>query len=120
MVVTAGGQSGPVHFRTMMMAGEPGGAGVLGRGQSRTGPAALAGTWNWVSGQVLVVHSDGTFEVYKDGGRINDGHWVNLQGWQYRLNHRNGGYIDTVTLSADGNALDGTNNLGYQLHGSRQ
>ena len=80
----------------------------------------LAGTWNWVGGQTLVLHPEGTFEVYLNGGKINEGHWESLGGDRYRFFHRNGGYVDTVTLSADGNSLDGTNNQNRPLHGSRR
>jgi hypothetical protein len=79
----------------------------------------LAGTWNWVSGQTLNLHPDGTFDVYLNGGKINEGHWEDLGGNQYRFVHRNGGYVDTVTLSADGDELNGTNNQNYRLHGTR-
>jgi hypothetical protein len=80
----------------------------------------LEGTWNWVGGQTLVIHRDGTLDVYLNGGKINEGHWTNLGGNQYRFVHRNGGWVDTVTLSPDGNALDGTNNRNSALHGSRR
>jgi len=80
----------------------------------------LEGTWNWVSGQTLVIHRDGTLEVYLNGEKINDGHWTNLEGNQYRFVHRNGGWVDTVTLSPDGKELDGTNNRNSTLHGSRR
>lgn len=120
-VVTASALTGPTHCRTMVRAGETGGASMPGSGQNRIrAGAAIAGTWNWVSGQILVIHPDGAFEVFEEGGKVNQGHWENLEGRRYRLHHRYGGYIDTVTLSDDGNALDGTNNFGSQLHGSRE
>jgi hypothetical protein len=81
---------------------------------------AITGTWNWVSGQTLRINADGTLQVYQGSSKINEGRWVNLGGRQYRLTHTSGGYVDTVTLSTDGNSLDGTNNSGYQLHGTRQ
>jgi hypothetical protein len=80
----------------------------------------IAGTWAWVSGQVLQVNADGTFQVLLGNSKINEGRWVNLSGGQYRLTHNSGGYVDTVTLSGDSNSLDGTNNLGYHVHGTRQ
>jgi len=120
-VVTSSALTGPTHCRTMVRAGETGGGGMPGSGQSRIrAGAAIAGTWNWVSNQILVIHPDGAFEVFEDGGKVNEGHWENLEGRRYRLRHRYGGYIDTVTLSDDGNTLDGTNNFRNQLHGSRR
>jgi len=82
--------------------------------------AAIVGNWNWVGGQTLQIYSDGSLRVYHGGSQINQGRWVNLSGRQYRLTHNSGGYIDTVTLSPDGNILDGKNNSGTQLHGTRQ
>lgn len=80
----------------------------------------LTGTWSWVSGQTLRIYSGGSFEVFHGNSRINQGRWVNLTGRQYRLTHNSGGWVDTVTVSADGNSLDGVNNHGYRLHGERQ
>jgi hypothetical protein len=82
--------------------------------------AGPAGTWNWVSGQTLVISANNTCEVYEGSRKINECHWESLGQNQYRLTHRDGGYVDTVTLSADGNSLDGTSNQGYALHGSRR
>jgi len=79
----------------------------------------LAGIWNWVSGQSLVIHPDGTSEVNQKGQKVNDGQWTSLGGDKYRLVHRVGGEVDTVTLTPDGNTLDGTDNQNWTLHGSR-
>ncbi len=38
---------------------------------------------------------------------------------RYRFVLNRGGYVDTVVLSPDGNSLDGRNNEGYVLHGTR-
>ncbi|MCX6567388.1 MAG: hypothetical protein NTW38_13385, partial [Candidatus Aminicenantes bacterium] len=82
----------------------------------------LAGTWNWVSGQTLIIHADGTFDVYNGDSKINEGQWTILDAArrQVRFTHRSGGWVDTVILSSDGNALDGTNNTGYVLHGTKR
>jgi hypothetical protein len=82
--------------------------------------AALAGRWNWVSGQTLVIAGDGSFKVYLGSQQINDGQWVSLGGNSFRLTHRSGGWIDTITLSADGRTISGVNNRGNPLQGSRQ
>jgi hypothetical protein len=83
-------------------------------------PPSPVGRWNWVSGQVLVIQGDGTCQVYLSGQQINACAWVSLGGGRYRLTHRDGGYVDNVTLSANGSALDGVNNTGFTLHGARQ
>lgn len=84
--------------------------------------SALTGTWNWVSGQTLVISANNTCEVYEGSRKINECRWESLGRGQYRLTHRDDGYVyvDTVTLSADGNSLEGTNNQGNTLHGSRR
>jgi hypothetical protein len=83
----------------------------------------LAGTWNWVSGQTLEIHTDGTLEVFdSNGSKINEARWTVLDAErrEVRFVHRSGGWVDTVTLSYDGQSLDGRNNQGYALHGSRR
>ena len=82
--------------------------------------ARLPGRWSWVSGQMLVIGGDGTCQVYLNGQKINDCQWVSLGDGRYRLTHRSGGFVDTVTLSPDANTLTGVNNLGYALRGTRQ
>ena len=88
-------------------------------GKTTTSDATLAGKWAWVSGQELLVHGNGSCEVFKDGARINECNWTRLADGQFRLTHRNGGWIDTVRLSADRSAIDGVNNTGHALHGTR-
>jgi len=68
----------------------------------------------------LVIATDGSFEVFLGQEKINIGQWVSLDGARYRLTHRDGGWVDTITLSADGRSIDGVNNRGGALHGTRQ
>jgi len=82
--------------------------------------AGLQGRWDWVAGQTLVISVNGTFEVFKGLAKINEGRWVSLGGTQFRLTHRNGGWVDTVNLSADGKTISGTNNLGHSVTGTRR
>lgn len=92
-------------------------------GQPTTGAHALAGTWNWVAGQILVVRDDGRLEVFDgSGNKINDGSWELLDAVtrKYRFTHRVGGWVDTVVLSPDGRNLDGTNNHGSAIHGAKR
>lgn len=88
---------------------------------TRTGAAApLAGRWNWVAGQTLVVFADGRFDVFEGANRINDGQWIGLGGARFRLTHRNGGWVDMVTVAGNGQSIDGSNNRGNPVHGTRQ
>ena len=83
-------------------------------------PPSVSGTWNWVSGQTLEVFPGGTLSVYQGSNKINEGRWERLGGNRFRFVHINGGFIDTVSLSADGNSLDGGNHSGNTLHGTRR
>ena len=58
--------------------------------------------------------------MFLNGAQINSCTWVGLGDGRYRLTHRSGGYVDTITLSADGRTITGVNNQGYALSGSRQ
>jgi len=81
------------------------------------------GTWDWVDGQSLVVASTGRFDLYRsDRTLISQGRWEVLESAtrRYRLVHARGGYVDTVTLAADGWELTGSSNTGYRLEGRRR
>ena len=86
--------------------------------------ASLAGKWTFADGaQTMVIQAEGGFDVYeRHGYKINDGRWTLLDAAQrrYRFTHRLGGWVDTVTLSPDGLALNGTNNVGAAIHGRKQ
>ncbi|TAN62572.1 hypothetical protein EPN18_04560 [bacterium] len=92
-------------------------------GQSQTRGNEVAGTWNWVAGQTLVARENGSLDVFDaSGNKINDGRWELLDAVarRYRFTHRVGGWVDTVVLSSDGRSLDGTNNHGHGIHGSKR
>ncbi len=81
------------------------------------GRCTPAGTWNWLDGDRVVINPDGTVRGFHgNGSPSNDGSWVGLGGNRYRLSWRNGGWTDTLTLSADGTTMDGTNNVGRNVH----
>lgn len=83
----------------------------------------LVGTWNWVAGQRLVIRENNTLEVFDGAGnRINDGRWELLDtgSRKYRFTHRSGGWVDTVVLGPDGRSLNGTNNHGSAIHGTKR
>jgi hypothetical protein len=83
--------------------------------------AALAGSWNWVEGQTLIIAADGTCRVLQAGTEINTCRWevTDVASRSLRFTHRNGGWVDSVTLSSDGRALDGVNNRNTRLHGEK-
>lgn len=95
---------------------EPGPIGGGGGGGGRFD--ALAGRWNWVAGQTLEIAADGSFKVFEGNRQINSG-MATVEGGRYVLRHANGGWVDTVTLSADGKLLSGTNNAGANVSGTR-
>ena len=80
----------------------------------------LVGTWDWMSGQTLRVFEAGTFELFEGDRKVNEGRWESLGRTRYRLVHRNGGYVDTVSLAEDGRSLSGFNNNGLSLRGMRR
>jgi hypothetical protein len=82
--------------------------------------SGLPGHWDWVGDQTLEISANGTFEVFRGLVKINEGKWVSLGGAQFRLTHHKGGWVDTVNLSADANVIDGFNNQGNPVRGTRQ
>lgn len=94
------------------------GAWQPGRGARELFP----GTYDWTDGQTLVVRADGTLEVLRGSRRTNEGRWEveDAAAGRIRLEYRQGGWVDTVTLSADGREIDGTNNRGVRVYGTRR
>lgn len=84
-------------------------------------PDPLVGTWDWVEGQELRVQADGSLTVWLNGSQINSGTWTltNAVTRTYVLRHRTGGWVDTVSLSADLTRLSGHNNHGSAVSGRR-
>ncbi len=80
------------------------------------------GTYDWTDGQTLVIRADGSLEVLRGSRRTNDGTWqvLDAAAGRFRLEYRQGGWVDTVTLSADGREIDGTNNRGVRVYGTRR
>lgn len=83
---------------------------------------SVTGTWDWVGGQILVVHPGYTQKVWWHGNQVNQGTWqiMNPATRLYQFKYDNGGWVDTVTLSADGNTLEGSNQQGTPLKGTRR
>lgn len=81
------------------------------KGSSMSSAACTpVGTWNWVDGHTVEIRSNGTAE-----GPNNEGRWEHIGSNQYRVTWPNGGWIDTLALSADGRVWEGTNQFGRQL-----
>ena len=84
-----------------------------GGGASASGAAACtpAGIWNWVDNATTVINADGT--VTHTAGYT--ARWQSSGQNRYLFTWNNGA-IDTLTLSSDGRAMDGTNNFGQAIH----
>ncbi len=75
------------------------------------GGPGLAGTWRWYNGVVVAIQPDGSFVA----GNVT-GHWRG-SGFSYSLTWPKP--VDTVTLSADHNRIDGHNQYGIHISGTR-
>jgi hypothetical protein len=90
-----------------------------GSGSGNTsGTGAIVGTWNWFTGTKVRMHPDGTLDGWDGNQKVNSGTWTG-SGNKYTLNWVDGGYIDTLTLSADGQSLDGYNKGGTHVTGNK-
>lgn len=76
-----------------------------------SGGPGLAGSWRWFNGGVVSISNGGTFTV----GNIT-GHWRGA-GLSYSLTWPNP--VDTVTLSADRTHLEGSNQYGVRISGTK-
>lgn len=94
------------------------GAGTGGVSGSTSGTGTIIGTWNWFTGTKVCMHPDGTLDGWEGNQKINSGTWTG-SGNKYTLNWVDGGYIDTLTLSLDGQSLDGFNKGGTHVTGNR-
>ena len=77
--------------------------------------AALVGEWDWFLGSSTIVSTDGRL---KNIAIIsNHGSWECTDPSQrkFTLNWVIGGWVDNVTLSADGNTVEAINNIGIRF-----
>jgi hypothetical protein len=86
--------------------------------ESISGNGTIVGTWNWFTGTKVYLHVDGTFEAWAGNNISNSGTW-SRSGNQYTFYWVDGGYIDTLTLSSDGQSLDGYNKGGTHVTGNK-
>ncbi len=78
----------------------------------------LVGEWNWFLAK-LVVHENGTVQAL--ALIPNQGKWecTDPVKREFVLRWDVGGWIDTLTMTPDGNRVDVINNIGMQFYGTR-
>jgi TIR domain len=76
------------------------------------GAGGLIGIWNWSSGVPLTVYPDGTFSAATFRGKWQA---IDVSRGIYTLTWPNP--VDSVTLSADGTLVSGTNQYGVSISG---
>ncbi len=74
----------------------------------------IAGTWQWINGDTVTIHSNGTME----SARGVSGTWRSINSDTYELEWSNG-FTDTLTISADCNSLGGHNQYGGSVSATR-
>ena len=81
---------------------------------------ALVGEWDWILGSLAIVTADG--KVRGISLLPNEGTWECTDPAQrkFTLRWKKGGWVDSGTLSADGNTLDVINNSGIKFRGKRK
>jgi len=80
---------------------------------AQPGAKEIQGSWSWFNGRTVIVSPDGNLTA----GPIT-GKWVYLGGRQYSLRWSNGA-VDTMTVSPDGQKLDGSNQSGMKVWATR-
>jgi len=82
--------------------------------------AALVGEWDWFFGTSAIVSADGKLQAI--ALIPNQGTWECTDPSQrkFTLNWEVGGWVDTATLSIDGNTVDVINNIGIRFQGWRK
>ena len=82
-------------------------------------PPSIVGSWEWAAGQTLRVREDGAVIVYKGDRQINSGKWEKQPDGSFRFTYQQGGFVDTLHLSDDGESVFGKNNQGRDLRATR-
>jgi len=72
----------------------------------------IAGAWRWYNGVTVNILPNGTFSALSTGGR-----WQRVNGSAYTLTWP--GPIDTVTMSSDHRRVNGANQYGFQISGTK-
>lgn len=76
--------------------------------------SGVAGEWTWFNGLTVVLSRGGSATTKHVGLFANNGSWrcIDNQAGRIRINWVSGGFVDTLTLSDDGERLSGTNQYG--------
>lgn len=95
-------------------------AGLAKAEEFRAFCGALAGEWDWMWGTTTIVSTDGS--VRNIAIISNHGTWecTDPSLRKFTLYWKTGGWVDSGTLSADGNTLDVVNNIGVKFRGTRR
>jgi len=84
--------------------------------------AATAGTWKWFNGGTVIIDDQGGATGYDKGSdKPNPGKWrcVNGSPVTIQIQWVKGGWLDTLTLSSDGQKLEGRNQQNSRVWGER-
>ena len=81
---------------------------------------AIVGEWDWILGSTTIISTDGKLQNL--ALIPNHGTWecTDPSQRQFILHWVVGGWVDTVTLSSDGNTIDAINNIGMRFQGWRK
>jgi hypothetical protein len=77
--------------------------------------ADVLGTWSWFNGKTVTISPDHTLKADGDSGTWKA---VSADGRTVQLSWASS-WVDTLTLSADGKRLEGHNNEGNEVSGTR-
>jgi tetratricopeptide (TPR) repeat protein len=82
--------------------------------------AAIVGEWDWAFDIFVIISADGNLQA--KALISNHGKWECTDPLQRKFTLRwvVGGWVDTITLSPDGNFIEGVNNLGFGFQAWRK
>jgi hypothetical protein len=76
---------------------------------------SFIGSWKWFNGIIVQISSD-----YRFSTSGNSGTWRCLQNGKIEMRWNNGGWVDTLFISHNGNSLSGSNQYGGSVSATRQ
>jgi hypothetical protein len=98
------------------MAGES-----LGEVDPATLEKMIVGNWKWFNVNLVEISYHKMVAKDGKGNILNSGSWSlsNAKNREFTLQWEKGGWVDKLTLSSDGKRLDGKNNVGSSVWGTR-
>lgn len=88
--------------------------------ENRRSEESIMGQWRWFNGCTVIINAGGSMVSLSDGKIVSSGKWKALVGArQYQLEWKEGGWVDKLTLSSDGKTLQGKNQHGGLVNGTR-